>query len=265
MKPSVNNLNSNPPKKQSKRADKKRVNIPWNHGLFFQVGLIISLLAVFFIMENAKGFVAAKVVPKDRPTIEEPYVISEVVLEVEDPVETPVKKSPKVEDPRPLVPVVTTVTPEANNTPIVETPFPPAETPVVSTPPVVATPIVPVDTAPKNINSVEFVPVFPGCETLATNGEKVACMSSKIAAFIQRKFKTDSFSHLDPDVIQRITVQFQIDKNGYITNVEARAPSADLEKEGARVISQLPQMKPGRQGTTAVDVSYLVPIVFKVD
>lgn len=262
MKPSVNNLNSNQPKKQSKRADKKRVNIPWNHGLFFQVGLIISLLAVFFIMENAKEYVSARVVVKERPVLEEPYAMPDVVIEVEIPVETPVKPEPVVKQMRPKVVLTNTVTPIENTTLSVETPISAVDTPVDVKPVVVARPV---DTTPKNINNVEFVPVFPGCESLATNSEKVACMSSKIATFIQRKFRTDSFSHLDPDEIQRISVQFQIDKKGYITNVSARAPSADLEKEGARVISQLPNMKPGRQGDTNVDVLYMVPIVFKVN
>lgn len=265
MKPSVNNLNSDQPKKQSKRADKKRVNIPWNHGLFFQVGLIVSLLAVFFIMENAKMYVSAKVVPKERATVEEPYVMSDVILEVETPVKEPVKAEPIVKRVQPVAPIVNAVTPIDDRSTIIETPVPTVDAPVTEAPPVTAIPKPPVDITPKNINSVEFVPVFPGCEALATNGEKVACMSSKIASFIQKKFRTDSFSHLDSDEIQRISVQFQIDKNGYITNVKARAPRADLEKEGARVISQLPKMKPGRQGDANVDVLYMVPIVFKVN
>lgn len=52
MKLSSNNLNNDQPKSFSKRNDKKSVNIKWNSKLFFQIGLVISLVVVYLIMET---------------------------------------------------------------------------------------------------------------------------------------------------------------------------------------------------------------------
>ena len=37
---------------RNKRAEKKQTNIKWNSRLFFQIGVIVSLLTVFFIMPS---------------------------------------------------------------------------------------------------------------------------------------------------------------------------------------------------------------------
>jgi len=64
---------------------------------------------------------------------------------------------------------------------------------------------------------------------------------------------------------QKITVQFTVDTNGYVTSIVARAPNKQLEKEAIRVVSRLPKMTPGKQGTVKVPVQYLIPITFKTD
>jgi len=115
-----------------------------------------------------------------------------------------------------------------------------------------------------NVLGVEHVPVFPGCELLSSNIEKRNCMSQKIKAFIQKKFDADKFDDLNTKGKQIITVQFYIDENGNVSEVKARAIDKSLEKEAIRVISKLPQMKPGRQGNNVVKVQYMVPIVFKI-
>jgi protein TonB len=116
--------------------------------------------------------------------------------------------------------------------------------------------------SPKNILSVEHAPVFPGCDASASNAEKVDCMSSKINAFILRKFDSDKFNYLEG--LQRITVQFKINSNGEITDVKALAKDKDLAKEAKRVIEKLPIMKPGKMGDTNVDVLYSIPILFQI-
>jgi protein TonB len=39
---------------RNKRQEKKQINIQWNSRLFFQIGIIVSLLTVFF--RNGKYF-----------------------------------------------------------------------------------------------------------------------------------------------------------------------------------------------------------------
>ena len=110
---------------------------------------------------------------------------------------------------------------------------------------------------------IENVPVFPGCEK-GSNEKKKQCMSAKIAKFVNRKFNTELAGDLGLSCRQRINVIFKIDKTGNITGVRARAPHPGLEKEAKRVISLLPQMKPGKQRGKPVTVPYSLPIIFQV-
>ena len=110
---------------------------------------------------------------------------------------------------------------------------------------------------------IENVPVFPGCES-GNNDAKRKCMSDKITAFVQKKFNTELAGDLGLTGRQKISVIFKIDKTGKVVGVRSRAPHPSLEKEAARVINLLPQMKPGKQRGKAVIVPYSLPIIFQV-
>lgn len=111
---------------------------------------------------------------------------------------------------------------------------------------------------------IENVPVFPGCEKEKNNDAKRQCMSDKISDFVNKKFNTELAGELGLSGKQRINVMFKIDKNGDITNIQARAPHPGLEKEAKRVIGLLPKMQPGKQRGKAVTVPYSLPILFQV-
>jgi len=162
--------------------------------------------------------------------------------------------------------ITTTITPIANNLAnVIETPVASTDAPAV-VPDAPVKPKTPVkNSGTKNINSVEFAPVFPGCETLTNNEDRKACLSDKIRAFIAKKFDTDEFSYLDSDKVFRIDVEFRIDANGNVAGIRSRAPERSLEEEAIRVIKLLPSMKPGMQGITPVEVLYRVPITFKTN
>ena len=110
---------------------------------------------------------------------------------------------------------------------------------------------------------IENVPIFPGCEK-GNNATKKACMSEKIAKFVNKKFNTDLAGDLGLTGRQRIIVAFKIDKNGDIIGVRARAPHPKLAQEAERVVGLLPKMKPGKQRGKAVTVPYSLPILFQV-
>src|SRR5690606_13049893 len=111
---------------------------------------------------------------------------------------------------------------------------------------------------------IENVPVFPGCEKEKSNAAKKQCMSDKIQQIVSKNFNTELAGELGLSGQMRINVIFKIDKNGNITNVQARAPHPGLEKEAKRVISKIPQMQPGKQRGKSVVVPYSLPILFKV-
>ena len=111
---------------------------------------------------------------------------------------------------------------------------------------------------------IDQVPVFPGCENLGSNDAQKECMSSKISEFVTRNFNADLGKELGLTGMNRVIVQFKIDKNGNIMDVRSRAPHPALEVEASRVINSLPQMQPGQQGGQNVRVMYSLPIAFQV-
>src|SRR5690606_32800919 len=112
---------------------------------------------------------------------------------------------------------------------------------------------------------IEHVPIFPGCEDLASNEEKKKCMSEKIQEFVNTNFNTNIAKENGLTGRQRITVLFKIGVDGTITDVQARAPHESLEAEAIRVINTLPKMQPGKQKGMPVAVPYALPILFVVE
>tara|TARA_R100001369_G_scaffold92902_1_gene141211 strand:- start:30155 stop:31759 length:1605 start_codon:yes stop_codon:yes gene_type:complete len=112
---------------------------------------------------------------------------------------------------------------------------------------------------------VDQIPIFPGCEDVDGEGAMKDCVSKKIQEHVQKNFNTNLGKELGFTGVNRVIVQFKIDKNGDITSVRARAPHPELETEAIRVINTLPKMIPGKQKGKEVGVMYSLPIVFQVE
>lgn len=109
---------------------------------------------------------------------------------------------------------------------------------------------------------IEHVPVFPGCEGLASNEEKRRCFSDNITELVAKNFSKNIAKENGLTGRQRITVLFKIDAEGNIVGVQAMAPHESLEAEAIRVINRLPKMQPGKQKGKPVVVPYSLPIIF---
>jgi len=111
---------------------------------------------------------------------------------------------------------------------------------------------------------IENVPVFPGCE--GSEAELKTCLQEKITNFVSANFnsKVTEGLGLQPG-LKRVFVMFKIDKDGNMSNIQARAPHKKLEEEAIRVIASLPQMTPGKHEGDAVGVKYALPIAFMVE
>ncbi len=250
-------------KSTSKREDKKQVNIQWNSPLFFQIGIILSLFLVFWIMQTSFDGTPIHQADLTDHSIMEPAMIDYVV---------------DVPRPQPIAPIVkkmetrikktssSTVEVVQNTSMESETPIPPSEAPATITPEPTPVPVseTPSNEGPKSIINVEFVPVYPGCEAMPSNSQKIDCMSAKINAFINKNFRRETLENLAPNQTHKVYVQFKIDTRGYITDVRANSTDERLKKEAQRVIGHLPEMKPGRQGDKNVEVLYTVPITFRI-
>ena len=111
---------------------------------------------------------------------------------------------------------------------------------------------------------IEEVPVYPGCE--GSKAQLRTCLQDKITKHVSKNFNADLATDLGlTPGVKRIFVMFKIDKEGNITEVQARAPHKDLQVEAIRVINLLPKMIPGKQKGKSVGVKYSLPIAFKVE
>ena len=64
-----------------------------------------------------------------------------------------------------------------------------------------------------------------------------------------------------------VVVRFVVNKQGEVTNVEVlqnRGVDAACEKEAIRIIESMPLWIPGKQNGIAVNVYYILPVVFKL-
>jgi len=67
-------------------------------------------------------------------------------------------------------------------------------------------------------------------------------------------------------IMGKVFVQFVIDKNGKVTDVQLlRGVDPYLDKEAFRVVSAMPAWKPGSQRGKPVRVSFQIPINFKLN
>lgn len=123
--------------------------------------------------------------------------------------------------------------------------------------------------AGKEITDIPFgaigkVPTYPGCS--GDNETMKKCMSLKISELVNENFNTELANELNFSGMQRIAIQFKIDKTGRIVDVRASSLSntPELEAEAIRVVKLLPQMEPGEQKGEKVGVLYSLPVVFEV-
>ncbi|NLP57854.1 energy transducer TonB [Lutibacter sp. B1] len=225
--------------------------------LFVQLGLVLSLIVVYSLIQN-KTLTKNTIVlnEKIRVHTEEPIQMVDIKIE---------KQIPKTTFKKQVLPEI--IIKAENNSNIDEVFFDNIDT----SDPVDINSFVDEknEDEPMGIDVVDYVfleeaPLFPGCS--GTNEERKACFSNKISKYINRKFNTELAFELGlKPGIQKIYTQFKIDKNGNITDVQARSPHKELQLEAIRVINLLPKMEPGKQQGNPVKVRYSIPIVFKVE
>ena len=244
------------------KSQKHDANLQKNSTLYFQIGLILCLLGTYAILEmkfEDKVFVMEDLGELyDNSEIDVKNYVVEPDVIIKKQVQ---RQSQRLVDKPPVI--------VDNDTKIVETDLIIPEPAVLNTPLAVNTfdnlekPEIEIE-KPFNMTNVEVVPIYPGCEDATTNKERLKCMSDKLGRLVQRKFNTGLARDLGLSGIQKIDVQFKIDKTGHIIEIKSRAPFKLLEEEAARVVSKIPQMTPGTQRQEPVSVLYNLPIKFNV-
>ncbi|MBC3756894.1 energy transducer TonB [Hyunsoonleella sp. SJ7] len=242
-----------------KKPQKHDANLQKNSTLYFQVGLIVCLLAAFGLLEMR----FQTIIPDDYgPTLlpdEDLYVFNDVVKIYEEKAEIIEKRTKPTNFNNPIIKEDDDILAE--------------ETPEIFTEPeITSDPISPdevMPTAPEPVEAVvdfirvEEVPIYPGCEKEDGNEAKRKCMSDKITKLVKRKFNGGRIAtQFGLQGKQRISVQFQVDKTGRVTDIKTRGPLPALEQEAERVVNIIPKMEPGKQRSKPVGVRYTLPIIF---
>ena len=111
---------------------------------------------------------------------------------------------------------------------------------------------------------VESVPIFPGCEDAKDNDERKACFQQKVLVFVSKNFEFPEMAK-EMGIQGRVYVNFVIEKNGSITNVEiVRGVDPLLDDEAVRVVKKLPKLIPAKQRGKPVRMSFTLPINAKL-
>lgn len=246
------------------KSRKHEANLRRNPTLHFQIGLILSLFVAILFIEMRMPTKALKG-PSEAMPLED--VVWDDIFEVE---KVQVEKVTQKQPPKSQVHQLDKLTEVDDNTKdIIETIIESTEVDqdkTISDNVLETTEVVeisdPVEDVPFIL--IEQVPLFPGCEGLTTNQERKDCMNSKISKLVNRKFNTEIGEKLGLEGLNKIFVQFTIDKHGDVTNIKARGPKKELELEASRVVNLLPKMTPGKQRGVPVGVIYSLPISFMV-
>lgn len=109
--------------------------------------------------------------------------------------------------------------------------------------------------------TIDKAPTFPGCE----EGDK-KCFSKSIQKHFVKNFDADLPKTLGLSKgRKRIFIAFNIDKEGNIVDVKARAPHKAIKEEVLDVMHSLPKVTPGEMNRENVIVKYSIPFTIIVE
>lgn len=245
-------------------------NVKHNGKIYFQIGLLASLIAVYFIIElktPAKEFATFE--RRDTVDISEKPFIDVFVIEKE-----PQKEVAKVEPKQKHNPIFNQIKPiEDNDKEPVETETTtPDDTPVenliATETPIASTPVA---TSVKKESyegyELDELPTFLACSGLYGDAQK-ACFNEQMKKYLQKNLRYPERAR-ENDKQGSILVEFIINTNGSISGVkpanENKFIDKELEKEALRVIRKLPNLKPGKVKGEPVNVLYRIPITFRLN
>ncbi len=238
------------------KLGKQEVNLRKNGFIHFQIGLILALIMVYFGMEaffettkttTVPNDVLTEIAPEYYPELEKIKIEKEKVVvpkKVTNPTKLIISKTGGELDPGPDV-VQPATDGEGDHIPLDSIAYIPPEEDIV----------VPID-------ALREVPVFPGCEKVSLE-ERKGCFQRKMTRHVQRVFNYPELDRMQGNE-GKVHVLFRIGKDGSIGHIEMRGPTRSMEREAERIISKLPKMMPGKKDGKAVNVSFYIPINFRL-
>ena len=250
--------------KNVKKSQKHDANLQKNSTLYFQIGLIMCLLASYTALEMTFATSLDSFAYNDNP-IEEgfEYTMDDFIIETDpEPIEKPEPQKQQPKEPLDFDVVDNDKKVKETFEEVFKKEESKDKKPVLSTKDEVLD-VKPLD-EDVSILAVQKVPVYPGCEKENNNEGRRKCMSEKLGKLVQKKFDTDLGGELGLSGKQKIYVLFKINKSGNVEILNTRAPHPQLEKEAKRVVEKIPAMTPGSNDKKPVNVLYTLPIIFNV-
>lgn len=111
---------------------------------------------------------------------------------------------------------------------------------------------------------VEEAPLFPGCEEEEKENQK-ACADAKLFNYLSNHLVYPSIAR-ENGITGRVIIQFNVEKDGSITNVKVvRGIGGGCDEEAQRVIENMPNWNPGLQRGRPVRVQFTLPITFSLE
>ena len=114
-----------------------------------------------------------------------------------------------------------------------------------------------------DFNSVERIPIYPGCEVNMKNQQLRNCFQKKIQTHINKNFRYPKIAQRRK-IEGRVFVQFIIGTGGYIDQIRVRGPDPILEAEAKRIVSLIPKLRPATVDGKAVRVPFSIPRTFRL-
>ncbi len=121
---------------------------------------------------------------------------------------------------------------------------------------------------PINLNGpipAHLLDTFPALKKTPKEKRTPKNYSKQMNKFISKHFNTAIGENLGLKGVQRIYIQYEIDKSGIIKDIKVRSSHPDLDKEAKRVIKKMPKLIPGSYQNKPVRSIYSLPIVFKIE
>lgn len=110
-----------------------------------------------------------------------------------------------------------------------------------------------------NLDVVDEVPVYPGCEEAEKSG-KIICFQHQIDEYVKMNFRVPPQR---ANKINKVDVDFMIDKDGSIKVLKVSGGNKKLRDEAKRVFKFLPNMTPGILNGKKVKCKFTYPIVIR--
>lgn len=246
-----------------------------NSVIYFQFGLIATMLVALFVLEYSFQDVKRKDFVYVPIGVDEPgFFLPSVVLPVNP---TPSQKP----TPKPQIKVVTpqkvvTDFDVKDDEEVIKTSVDVAsqDSKTVSDAPVSDTSdakgngadVVNTKVVEPTIMTVEQLPMFKACIGLS-RAEQKACFEAELSKVVSRHlvYPEDDF---DDKKQGRAFVEFVIDEKGNVTNVNSLSngnATEDMKRAAEKAVKRVPKLIPAQQGKKSVKIKYVIPISFKIN